>query len=32
MADINWLRSFDQAKSQATEGKPILIDFTAAPM
>jgi hypothetical protein len=33
MADINWLRRYDQGVEQATQvNKPILIDFTAAPM
>jgi hypothetical protein len=33
MADINWLRRYDEAVAQATQvNKPILTDFTAAPM
>jgi hypothetical protein len=33
MAEINWLRRFDEATAQATQtAKPMLIDFTAAPM
>ena len=30
---INWSRNFDSAETQtAHAGKPILLDFTAAPM
>ncbi len=32
MAAIQWLRDVDQALEQAQrEGKPVLVDFTAAP-
>ena len=32
MAEVRWLRDVDQALQQAQgEGKPVLVDFTAAP-
>ncbi len=32
MAEIHWLRDVDAALEQAKrEGKPVLVDFTAAP-
>lgn len=31
--DINWNKDFDSALKQASErGKPVLMDFSAAPM
>jgi hypothetical protein len=31
--DINWNRDFDSVLKQASEtGKPVLMDFSAAPM
>jgi len=33
MATIDWLRDVDQALAQAkAAGKPVLLDFSAAPM